>query len=184
MKNGVPQDRLQPDKEYVSVENRVAGPELGLKPPRQQKALKHHAAPPNNQAEHFSPAQTQEGRAERILTRARGRAQTPSPYLRLFSYEATPSFGRGRGAGTGSVPSAVKISFGAAVGDAPFRLLPWKDPAFPRFEKTATTANKTTMQRINNTFGLDMRPPSVDKKAGRLGSGCPPQNCAFSLAAI
>ena len=62
MKNGVPQDRLQPDKEYVSVENRVAGPELDLKPPRQQKALKHHAAPPNNQAEHFPPAQIRKGR--------------------------------------------------------------------------------------------------------------------------
>src|SRR5882724_9417989 len=102
--------------------------------------------------------------------------RAPSPSV--SSYAATPSQGSGLGGGCGSPPSAVKISIGVADGDAPLSLLRWKDPVFPRLGKTATAANKMTTQSMNNTFTLDMRPPSVKEKAGRLGSGCPPQSCA------
>jgi len=87
--------------------------------------------------------------------------------------------GSGIGGGTGSPPSAIKTPIEVADGEAPFSLLPSKDPAFLDSENRYT-ANKITMQRIDSTFSLDMRPPSMKKKAGRLGSGCPPQSCSVA----
>jgi hypothetical protein len=68
MKDGKAEERLQQDKKYVSVKSRKTSPELNLPASHQQETLKHNAAPPNDQAEHFSPAQTQEDRTEGILT--------------------------------------------------------------------------------------------------------------------
>src|SRR5713101_2137640 len=99
----------------------------------------------------------------------------------VLSYAATPSQGSGFGGGWGSVPSAVKISIGVADGDAPFSRQPWKDPAWPRFGNTATTANKMTIQRLNSTFSLDMRPPSVKKKSRETWIGMPPSELRVSL---
>ena len=104
---------------------------------------------------------------------SKGKSAERLPLTQVISYEAAPSQGSGLGGGTGSVPSAVKISMGVADDDAPFSWRPWKDPAWPRFGNTATTANKTTMQRINGTFSLDMRPPSVRKKQGDLDRDAP-----------
>src|SRR5882724_6366326 len=104
---------------------------------------------------------------------SKGKSAERLPLTQVISYEATPSRSSGLGGGWGSVPSAVKISIGVADGDAPFSWLPWKAPAWPRFGNTATTANKTTMQRINSTFSLDMRPPSVKKRQGDLDRDAP-----------
>src|SRR6266850_954217 len=129
MENKKPEEGLQPDKKYISVEDWKTRPKPSLQASHQQEALQHNAAPPNNQAEHFPPAQTRADRAEGILTRERGRAPSAFPSPHAISYEASPSQGMGLGGGCGSVPSAVKISIGVADGDAPLSLLPWKDPA-------------------------------------------------------
>src|SRR6266481_6707908 len=110
-----------------------------------------------------------------------GKAQRAFPSTQAGSYEATPSHGSGRGGGTGSPPAAVKISIGVADGEAPFSWLPGKAPEWPRFGNTATTANKTTMQRMNSTFILDMRPPSVKEKSRETWIGMPPSELRISL---
>src|SRR6266850_4722404 len=110
-----------------------------------------------------------------------GKARSAFPSTQAISYEAIPSHGRGRGGGTGSPPSAVKISIGVADGDAPLSLLPWKDPASPRFGKTATTANKMTIQSMNSTLSLDMRASKRENIGRETWIGMPPSELRASL---
>src|SRR6266404_1282951 len=84
MENKKPEEGLQPDKEYISVEDWKTRPKPAYVAPHQQEGLKGYAAPPDNLADHFPPAQIREGRVGEILAWMRGEERrAPSPHLTL-----------------------------------------------------------------------------------------------------